>query len=518
MVSLVASGPPIFEVTDKNFWRVLPEINKTIGVAEYVTYDLELTGIRGERIKIAPKSRIDQAYQLVRSAAQTFQILQMGITCVWYSTYFKNYRSQTFSIHLTPFFTKATNDLANFIDGKLTLSYKSFLFLEQHDFSFRKAFADGVPYLSRAEHRKEHVEYLEKEYHPLGRKVLVDLENDTCKQARAMISAWLKSNPGKGDSTAINFPRATQQVRLSLQNALRFLVETEFPQCRLTFLKGQEQVFVSIWAEEKRKEWVEQQSVRVAAVAKQTGKYYCTRKGASLSHIFELLLGEKNHLQRPPIIVGHNQWFDLCFLYQTFVGELPTRFEEFRKEAKVIWPQLVDTNYMSIDTGNDPENLSNLYKRLAGQKDPFTLVWRPNPSFGKKDTTRPREHDAGYDSWMTAMVFGNLVKQVVNKQDSGDKLSAVSPIKNTETSDPFSKVNPFPPKREISTSTVTTATQIDSGSARSECFIPPWLGRDGNIEAIWKQYGSKVRFGSAGVLDLSRSEVEREDTNHRREE
>jgi poly(A)-specific ribonuclease len=61
------------------------------------------------------------------------------------------YRARTFTFQLTPEFFPPNTALAKLIDRKLVLSYRSFLFLKENNFSFEKTFSQGVPYLSRSE-------------------------------------------------------------------------------------------------------------------------------------------------------------------------------------------------------------------------------------------------------------------------------------------------------------------------------------------------------------------------------
>jgi poly(A)-specific ribonuclease len=84
--------------------------------------------------------------------------------------------------------------LAKLIDRKLVLSYRSFLFLKENNFSFEKAFAQGIPYLSRPEGALANKLYLSNSRHrnaagpetrPTG------FYNDT----RSAISTWLGTNP-----------------------------------------------------------------------------------------------------------------------------------------------------------------------------------------------------------------------------------------------------------------------------------------------------------------------------------
>ncbi|KAK3985545.1 ribonuclease H-like domain-containing protein [Cladorrhinum sp. PSN332] len=547
------------EINADNFWRELPAALETICTAEYITYDLEMTGIIGEAIQSVPERPLDGAYQMARSAAQTFQILQVGITCFSYDANHQKYKSRTYSIHLTPFFTKSSGDLARLIDRKMTFSYKTFLFLEQHGFSFEKAFARGVPYLSRAEQRKANERYLkyyhkEKEYNnPHDLNTLDTFTKVTCDGARQQIASWIESYPKSGQYVVVKYSlsRSTaQQVERSLNDVLRQLVKTEFPNCNIHFIHGGATVYVCDPRQKKRRE--DERKTREKAVGGQTGKL-----PIAFLHIFEALVGgnfagkidvdmlfpanhnptvtdriemrkrlqryEKKRRERPPIIVGHNQYLDLCFLYQTFVEDLPPMFAEFQFNAKVIWPQLVDTKHMAMELGFGKHlNLASLHKILSDQQGSFALEGEITESADMlcADNTKSANdsggaaHDAGYDSWMTAIVFGNLVRKALRK---GTRESKWGPSNTTKPGVPTN--NPGLPIQ--GTAREADPFSINNNSANgvsrnapaaasydSVRFIPRWAEDGGEGQGkneIWKQYGSKVRIGAAGVLDLSLS-------------
>jgi hypothetical protein len=47
-----------------------------------------------------------------------------------------------------------------------------------------------------------------------------------------------------------------------------------------------------------------------------------------------------------PVLVGHNQFHDLCFLYEKFIGDLPSSLGDFKDQIRHLFPRLVDTKYL----------------------------------------------------------------------------------------------------------------------------------------------------------------------------
>jgi poly(A)-specific ribonuclease len=77
------------EVDSAHFRQILLSILNNISAATYVTFDLEMSGITtrpkhgtGDRSHDVGKPSLQQQYEEMKSAAETFQILQIGITCV----------------------------------------------------------------------------------------------------------------------------------------------------------------------------------------------------------------------------------------------------------------------------------------------------------------------------------------------------------------------------------------------------------------------------------------------------
>jgi len=70
------------EIDRSNFWRLLPQVLEAISDADYVSFDLEMTGVG---FKSGPKilePSAEEIYQQAKEAAQVYQVLQVGLTCL----------------------------------------------------------------------------------------------------------------------------------------------------------------------------------------------------------------------------------------------------------------------------------------------------------------------------------------------------------------------------------------------------------------------------------------------------
>lgn len=76
------------EVDDKKYWHQLLPILKSISTATFVAVDVEMSGISIRRHGVNDRSRktgkpnLQEQYEETKLAAETYQVLQFGITCV----------------------------------------------------------------------------------------------------------------------------------------------------------------------------------------------------------------------------------------------------------------------------------------------------------------------------------------------------------------------------------------------------------------------------------------------------
>ena len=78
------------DVSSSNFQSLLPSILDAVATAHVVTIDLELSGIPGHQLNKSRlnggnsggKPTLQQRYEETKTAAERYQVLQLGITCV----------------------------------------------------------------------------------------------------------------------------------------------------------------------------------------------------------------------------------------------------------------------------------------------------------------------------------------------------------------------------------------------------------------------------------------------------
>ena len=136
-------------------------------------------------------------------------------------------------------------------------------------------------------------------------------------------------------------------------------------------------------------------------------------------------------------IIGHNIYYDMMFLYDKLIGDLPEDFYSFKKEIHKYFPIIYDTKYISTTLTQQYKKcniektaLNNVYKTILKNRYDIYVDFFPDAPNGfclYNDMERDKLHDAGYDSIITGRCFVLLNKALengfeitnINKQSMG---------------------------------------------------------------------------------------------------
>ena len=123
-------------------------------------------------------------------------------------------------------------------------------------------------------------------------------------------------------------------------------------------------------------------------------------------------------------IIGHNIYYDMMFLYDKLIGDLPDDFYTFKKQIHEYFPYIYDTKYISTiltkkykKCNIEKTNLDNVYKTIIKNKYDTYIDFFPDAPNGfclYNDMERDKLHDAGYDSIITGRSFILLNKALEN--------------------------------------------------------------------------------------------------------
>jgi poly(A)-specific ribonuclease len=247
-------------------------------------------------------------------------------------------------------------------------------------------------------------------------------------------------------------------------------------------------------------------------------------------------------LKKKHIIVGHNLFTDLGYLYNTFVGLLPDKVSHFQEEIHDLFPTVFDTKYIAThgrEGMGQSSALAQLLEPFKNIHEPLVILHEKYSSYG---SGLGRDHEAGFDSkyefdiiwgriitsigWMTAELFVKLSSTLFEERRLGliDADSANSDVDSTcdddvggvtlnvpDTDGGFfsdsdsGEANVPPAWHAMQLNRFTVLPDgVDgdpkaSASVKPSPFIPPLKS------SFWDAYVNKLRVNAAegGICDLA---------------
>lgn len=558
------------DVDGTTFYTVLPEILNDIGQSLFVAIDLELSGVPLKQSRTdaqsTGKQTVQQRYQSIRLAAEKYQILQVGLTCVRRDDESGRYICKPYNVPISPLLRFSGLD----VERDIVFSSSAASFLRSVSFDFSTPFDDGVPYLTS---REEH-DARERFRHRNGRPkhAMIDVKNTDVDSlalldnARREINHW-QSTPRNQRDDFLNIGPAAyhrpgekhdsnHDMTKYEKRLIHQLVEVEFPVLKTISRKG----FIQVVHVDKNEELFlesKRQTEFDHRLARQRGFDWIVDallgKQLQVDTLVQLVYEAAGHdvdpkrrhtirrslhasasrlLGHPTVMIGHNCFLDLIYLYETFLGTLPDTVEDFTANLHEAFPLIVDTKYMATqDCGDIPphSSLEDLVVRLQSGAQTDEVH-----SAHDKYADTACYHEAGYDSLMTAQVAIRLSYQleaVGTYVDNGETGRVRSSSSTQKGSNVVSKVVDksvgaisttlaslgFHKKSEVPTSPASSSTDqnpANDGLAKSPAVHAHQRTSQSEATAkrmptfqsdFWRVYGNHLRiFGTEeGVLRLA---------------
>lgn len=90
------------DIDATNFWQTLPKVLEAISKADYVSVDLEMTGVRIKQLaRPSTRPSLQQIYQEARDGAEAFQVLEVGLTCIRWDDEVEAYWTESYNFAIT---------------------------------------------------------------------------------------------------------------------------------------------------------------------------------------------------------------------------------------------------------------------------------------------------------------------------------------------------------------------------------------------------------------------------------
>ncbi|PGH35553.1 hypothetical protein GX50_01655 [[Emmonsia] crescens] len=437
------------DVTKHSFNQHLPRILNDLVESSFVALDLEFSGIvtrqsgpsLGSSLR-GGKQTLQARYEEVKDAAQTYQVLQIGLTFARKDVETGTYVLRPYNFHLNPVLDQKLG-----VERRWSYQSSAVEFLLKMGFRMEAPFADGLPYLSRLEETKATAKLADGE-HSMATIADIKLENMDAEshaflaEVRRLIAVWINEIGDKEEYLNIPEPCPLENGNIaSILGSGRFslnsyqkrlvhqLVRTEYP----SLVSISRQTFVQIIPYNKQREdylRIDKSRALRERVVQQTGFRWIVEGmvGGDLSamdpRVFlgcisnsapvdaKALLSYSDDLQsklksRQSVLVGHNLFTDLINFYKCFIGDLPDRIEDFQEAIHALFPFVIDTKYMATHNCSSvtpSSSLVEIYDNLAQRKIPKISL---DTEHDKYLDEKPL-HEAGYDSLLTAKILIRL--------------------------------------------------------------------------------------------------------------
>ncbi|KAI2804819.1 hypothetical protein BLOT_003807 [Blomia tropicalis] len=366
------------DVTKDNFIDLVPEIKSKISDCDFVSFDLEFTGLFTE-YQNGFLDNHEQLYSRCRNNISKFQIIQVGLS------FFKMITEKEFDCHSYNFYIFPRRCQLLSKEGKeryFLCQTSSLEFLCQNGFNFNKLICDGISYLNLSQ-EKEVVEKLnqpnsesriqignndiDKSFIDETMKLIIDFYNDADRQEMELPPA--NSYRRRLIYETVNDSQYKDKLLLESNNTDKFKIMVK-------------KISLEEKEETKRKKLLE---------------------FIGFTSIIKLIIESRKPL------VGHNCKLDLLYLYQTFIGPLPESYSEFKSLFNSLFPAVYDTRFISSQgiLANLISNncLNNLYAAIL--EHPFIQTVTNLKNLVNEGE---RFHEAGYDSYITGCSFINLIR------------------------------------------------------------------------------------------------------------
>ena len=436
------------EVDKVSFYPLFLDILQDLSESHFVAFDLELSGVPSKAARGSDRTgrpTLQQRYQETKEAAERYQILQIGLTCVQQDVENKKYILKPFNFELSPVIDEKG------LDVERIFSFQSGAvdFLLKVGFDMGLPFENGIPYLSRAETRLARDKHAQRQ----DKSAIADIqlkptEVDSLaflERVRSDIHAWLISskhdsgdyvNIGPAgaesdDSTVKENSEPPQELTRFEKRLVHQLVRAEFSELVTISKRG----FVQVVRFDKERE------DKIAAgrlqeleerIGRQKGFRWlieamngndisafdlkeCARDPLTGESIFFDMDEFKATFHRaanilkhnPRVLIGHNCFLDLVYIYHTFIGALPPTVEDFQEKIHRLWPIIIDTKYLSTHNCGDINPVSSLEQiatQLSSELTPIMEVDKEHKKYQGVEVL----HEAGYDSFLAAQIAVRL--------------------------------------------------------------------------------------------------------------
>ncbi|KAK9144950.1 hypothetical protein Sjap_004853 [Stephania japonica] len=434
------------KITRKNFNSALIDLRHQVREADFVSVDLEMTGVTTAPWRESLVfDRFDILYLKIKDSVENFAVVQFGICPFCWDA-----SKDSFIAHPYTFYIFPRKELQFDAPAyEFLCQTASMEFLAKYQFDFNACIREGVSYLSRAQEAtalsRLNSSNQDDESSNEGWRLKEGGDAELVSFADILFTERMKERISQWRNSLLSNTKGVQSEENS--NDLNAKFQTVFfkmrPSIRLDgFTSRQHRLIQQVI----RKHFKDLAYVRTVddkylkqklvvytdsdedrrLLMKEVKTELC--KGAELKvnaavgfrHVVDLLSSEGK------LVVGHNCFLDIAHIYNKFIGPLPSTVEEFATLVHKEFPFIIDTKYL-LKADNVIKNLmkrnstslSSAFLYLCPQlasirSSPFLAVQScvkvevQVDDMSSSDWNSGAKHEAGYDAIMTGCVFAQV--------------------------------------------------------------------------------------------------------------
>ncbi|CAG9333664.1 unnamed protein product [Blepharisma stoltei] len=364
---------------EDNLWLILDSIKK----AELIGLDLEFTGLYlNHDTGFHKYDTLDERYRKMKAITNEFWMCQLGICTFHYSEETQRYIARPFTIYTVPY-----SDSRN-----LSVSVDSMRFLVENGFDMNLLFKEGITCCRMNEIDIEN-------YEDWGGKSRESKR--ISNEHREMMEGYTQQIIGfiNGNEKELNLNMPSEYVKKMFYGPLG--VVNNFRGVEFSTNTKNAQIWINVKRQKSR------QAVYCPPVVEQEeadSKNVKIMSFLGVTQVFAAILHKK-----VPLIM-HNPYFDITYLYNHFIGPLPDTFLQFKRDIFNLFPVIYDTKYFirhffSREKFISKTKLESLYRYCYERKQLKDLVKVNFDDSFIDYLGEGKEHEAGYDAYMTGVVF-----------------------------------------------------------------------------------------------------------------
>ena len=403
------------EIVCSNYEKEEKKIISLIKDSDYISFDLEMTGIENDQNNIifdTPKNR----YIKYKKTAEKYSIIQFGLTIfIREKTNPNQYNCYPYNFYL---FQNA-NDLKALSQDNINFEIKSMIFNSNGKIDFNKWISEGIYYLNKKQYRQLYKNITEN-----------NLNNDNFY----MDTTFMEQKPADKELAENTIKEIKENFIDAKINANSYIIDS-MPKFILYYIK--QKLPNNLYFKENCKafrNWCtlltkfnsqeEKEDLYKSDILGQLRDLE-HKKGFKkiIDAIFNKVvygsmdLDEKSDqdIIKKTKLIGHNMSLDLMFIIANLGDSLPDEYTEFKKMIKNNFENIYDTKLIFEEFKKNEINRNNnlIIKDIKSVLDnmyPY-LKSRFNNSIkfviqnGDQQFKEEQFHSAGYDSYITGICF-----------------------------------------------------------------------------------------------------------------